>query len=191
MFVPVHSQDLDFHTTLSGCGQAQTCSVEIQVLAVDRHKNVVWKPRSWLWTGTQMACPQPGPGFPHYMFVPVYSQDLGFYTTFVCLSTARTWISTLIQVLAVDRHKHVVWKSRSWFWTGTPLNVCACPQPGPGFPHYIFVPVHSQYLDFHTTFLCLSTARTWISVEIQVLAVDRHKNVVWESRSWLWTGTNI
>jgi hypothetical protein len=83
--------------------------------------------------------------------------------------------------------------------------------------YYAFVPVHSQDLDFHTKLFCLSTARTWISilhfcacpqpgpgfpcpgcgqaqkcsVEIQVLAVDRHTNVVWKSRSWLWTGTNM
>jgi hypothetical protein len=162
----------------------------------------------------------PGPRFPHYICVPVHSQDLGFNTTFLCLSTARTWIS---QVLAVDRHKHLVWKSRSWLWIGTKMycgnpgpgcgqtQKCSVPQTGPGFPHYMFVPVHSQDLDFHTTLLCLSTARTWIStlnvcacpqpgpglqtqkcsVEIQVLAVDRHKNVVWKSRSWLWTGTKM
>jgi hypothetical protein len=183
--VPVHSQNLDFHTTLC-------------------------------------ACPQSGPGFPHYIFVPVHSQDLDFHTTSLCLSTARTWISTLhvcacpqpgsgflhycgnpgpgcgqaqkcsveIQLLAVDRHTNVVWKSRTWIST---LNVCSCPQPGPGFPHYTFVPVHSQDLDFHTKCVCLYTARTWqkCSVEIQVLAVDRHKNVVWKSRSWLWTGTKM
>jgi hypothetical protein len=189
--VPVHRQDLNFHTTLLCLSTART----------------------WISTLNVCACPQPGPGFPHYMFVPVYSQDLDFYTTFVCLSTARTWVSTQhfcacpqpghpgpgcgqaqkcsveIQVLAVDRHKNVVWESRSWLkcvclstartWIST-LHLCACPQPGPGFPHYIFVPVHSQNLDFHATF--------W---EIQVLAVDRHKNVVWKSRSWLWTGTKM
>jgi hypothetical protein len=93
--------------------------------------------RTWISTLHVCACPQPGPGFPHYIFVPVHSQDLNFHTTLLCLSTARTWIST--------------------------LHFCACPQPGPGFPHYMSVPVHSQDLDFHTTFVCLSTARTWIS----------------------------
>jgi hypothetical protein len=147
VFVPVHSQDLDFHTTCLCLSTARTwvstlhlCACpqpgpgfphyifEIQVLAVDRHKNVVWKSRSWLWTG---------------MFVPGHSQDMDFHTTFLCLSTARTWIST--------------------------LNCCACPQPGPGFLHYIFVPVHSQDLDFQ----------------------DRHKHLVWKSRSWLWIGTTM
>jgi hypothetical protein len=145
---------------------------------VDRHNNLVWKSRSCC------ACPQLGPGFPHYIFVPVHSQDLDLHITFVCLSTARTWISTLnccaypgsgcgqaqkcsveIQVLAVDRHKHLV-------------------------PHYIFVPVHSQDLDFHTTCVCLSTARTWVST-LHCCGCPQPGHVVWKSRSWLWTGTKM
>jgi hypothetical protein len=40
---------------------------------------------------------------------------------------SRSWLwrgtkcSVEIQVLAVDRHKYVVWKSRSWLWTGTKM----------------------------------------------------------------------
>jgi hypothetical protein len=82
--------------------------LEIQVLALDRHKHVTGLNRLFIWNKT---------------LVLVISRNSNITSLLNGLSKVRTWISN-ITCLCLS-------KARTWIFLTS--HVCACPKPGPGF----------------------------------------------------------